>query len=161
MCGTGTKKLIEMKKITSLILTTALSMTIAVAGEGYEKLYSKLKANHTETFSMSLSKNMIDFFDMDLDFNGKEKLITGDFLEGKMIVFKDVVSTKNILTIFESENYVRIEDKEDTIKTDDGEAYLYIKRNGKDVSEAHFILVNDEGKVTILSVLGDIKVKNK
>ncbi|MFT4756690.1 MAG: hypothetical protein ACI91R_001338, partial [Vicingaceae bacterium] len=33
-----------MKKITSLILTTALSMTIAVAGEGYEKLYSKLKA---------------------------------------------------------------------------------------------------------------------
>lgn len=161
MRGTSTKKTIEMKKITSLILTTALSMTIAVAGEGNEKLYSKLKANLTESFSMSLSKNMIDFFDMDLDFNGKEKLIAGDFHEGKIIVFKDVVSTKNILTIFESENYLRIKDEENTINTDDSEAYLYIKRNGKDVSEAHFILVSDEGKVTVLSILGDIKVKNK
>ena len=161
MRGTSTKKTIEMKKITSLILTTALSMTIAVAGERNEKLYSKLKANLTESFSMSLSKNMIDFFDMDLDFNGKEKLIAGDFHEGKIIVFKDVVSTKNILTIFESENYLRIKDEENTINTDDSEAYLYIKRNGKDVSEAHFVLVSDEGKVTVLSILGDIKVKNK
>lgn len=136
-------------------------MSIAMAGEGNENLYNKLKANHTESFSMSLSKNMIDFFDMDLDFNGKEKLITGDFHEGKILVFKDVESVQTIVKIFEAEKYEVVEDKEDKMNADDGEVFLYIKRNGKNISEAHFVIVNDEGKVTVLSVLGDIKVKNK
>jgi hypothetical protein len=110
---------------------------------------------------MSLSKNMIDFFDMDLDFNGKEKLITGDFHEGSMLLLEDVTSVESITSIFTSEKYELVEDVEEEINTEDGEVYLYIKRNGKNISEAHFVFVNDEEKVTVLSVLGDIKVKNK
>lgn len=150
-----------MKKITSLLLISALSIGIALAGEGNENLYTKLKANHTESFSMSLSKDMIDFFDMDLDFNGKEKLITGDFHEGRLLVLKDVQSTTSITSIFNSEKYELIEDKEEKMNSDNGEVYLYIKRNGKNVSEAHFVVMNDEGKVTVLSVIGNMQVKNK
>ncbi|MFT6166687.1 MAG: hypothetical protein ACJAV5_001067 [Vicingaceae bacterium] len=150
-----------MKKLTSLILISALSISISMAGEGNEKLYTKLKANHTETFSMSLSKSMIDFFDMDLDFNGKEKLITGDFHEGKMIVLEDVNSVESITKIFTSEKYELIEDEEENMNADNGEVFLYVMRNGKNVSEAHFLVVNEDGKVTVLSVLGDIKIKNK
>ena len=150
-----------MKKITSLLLISALSIGIALAGEGNENLYTKLKANHTESFSMSLSKDMIDFFDMDLDFNGKEKLITGDFHEGRLLVLKDVQSTTSITSVFNSEKYELIEDKEEKMNSDNGEVYLYIKRNGKNVSEAHFVVMNDEGKVTVLSVIGNMQVKNK
>jgi hypothetical protein len=150
-----------MKKIASLILLSTLSIGILMANEGNERLYTKLKANHTESFSMSLSKNMIDFFDMDLDFNGKEKLITGDFHEGSMLLLEDVTSVESITSIFTSEKYELVEDVEEEINTEDGEVYLYIKRNGKNISEAHFVFVNDEEKVTVLSVLGDIKVKNK
>ncbi len=150
-----------MKKLTSLIIISALSMTIAMAGEGNETLYAKLKANHTESFSMSLSKSMIDFFDMDIDFNGKEKLITGDFYEGKIVMFENVKSIQSIINIFDSEKYEIIEDEESKLKADIGEVFLYVKRNGKNISEAHFVIVNDEGKVTVLSVLGDIKIKNK
>ena len=150
-----------MKKITSLILISALSIGIALAGEGNENLYTKLKANHTESFSMSLSKDMIDFFDMDLDFNGKEKLITGDFHEGRLLVLKDVQSTTSITSVFNSEKYELIEDKEEKMNSDNGEVYLYIKRNGKNVSEAHFVVMNDEGKVTVLPVIGNMQVKNK
>ena len=143
------------------MLISALSIGIALAGEGNENLYTKLKANHTESFSMSLSKDMIDFFDMDLDFNGKEKLITGDFHEGRLLVLKDVQSTTSITSIFNSEKYELIEDKEEKMNSDNGEVYLYIKRNGKNVSEAHFFVMNDEGKVTVLPVIGNMQVKNK
>jgi len=149
-----------MKKITSLILITAFSIFIAMAGEGNESLYTKLKANHTESFSMSLSKSMIDFFDMDLDFNGKEKLITGDFYEGKLMVLEGVKSVESIVKIFESEKYEIIADEQGKMTVDDGEVFLYVKRNGASFSEAHFVIVNGDSKVTVLSVLGDIKVIN-
>lgn len=150
-----------MKKITSLIMISALSVTVALAGQGNENLFTKLKSNHTESFSMSLSKSMIDFFDMDLDFNGKEKLITGDFHEGKLLVLKDVSSVESITKIFDSEKYELVEDDEESMNAENGEVFLYIMRNGKNISEAHFVIVNEDGKVTVLSVLGDIKVKNK
>tara|TARA_B110000503_G_scaffold114978_1_gene172989 strand:+ start:38 stop:484 length:447 start_codon:yes stop_codon:yes gene_type:complete len=148
-----------MKKLTTLILISAISITMA--GEGNENLYTKLKANHTETFSMSLSKSMIDFFDMDLDFNGKEKLITGDFHEGKLMVLEDVIAVESITKIFAAEKYELIEDEEEKMNAENGEVFLYIMRKGATISEAHFVIANDEGKITILSVLGDIKVKNK
>ena len=150
-----------MKKLTTLILISAISITITMAGEGNENLYTKLKANHTETFSMSLSKSMIDFFDMDLDFNGKEKLITGDFHEGKLMVLEDVIAVESITKIFAAEKYELIEDEEEKMNAENGEVFLYIMRKGATISEAHFVIANDEGKITILSVLGDIKVKNK
>lgn len=148
-----------MKKFNLLLIISTLSISMAMAGQGNENLYSKLKSTYTESFSMSLSKDMIDFFDMDLDFNGKEKLITGDFHEGKMIVFKDVPSEKSITSIFNSEKYELVKDEDDELNAD-GNAYLYIKRNGATVSEAHFVVINEE-KVTVLSVYGDIIVKNK
>ena len=149
-----------MKKLTSLIIVSAFSVSIAFAGLGNESLFTKLKANHTESFSMSLSKNIIDFFDMDLDFNGKEKLVTGDFHEGKLVVFKDVIAVESITKIFAAEKYELIENKEESMNAEDDEVYLYVMRKGTTISEAHFVVASDEGKVTVLSVLGDIKVIN-
>ncbi len=71
------QKQIDMK-IYSLIIT-ALILFSTIAGNGdSEKIYKTLKSE-TDAFSMSLSKTMIDFFGMDVDFKGTEKWITGDF----------------------------------------------------------------------------------
>ena len=150
----------HMKKLALIICSVLLTFSaMAIQGDS-DKIYQKLKSNNKETFSMSLSKNMIDFFDMDLDFNGKEKLITGDFHEGKMLVLEEVKSVATIRSTFESNDYELVESDEDEVNIEDGEAYLYINRKGATVSEAHFVIVSED-KVTILSVYGDIKVKNK
>ncbi len=104
---------------------------------------------------------MIDFFDMDLDFNGKEKLITGVFHEGKLVVLKYVIAVESITKIFAAEKYELIEDKEEKMNAEDEEVYLYVKRKDATITEAHFVIANDEEKVTVLLVLGDIKVKIK
>lgn len=149
-----------MKKIYLLVIAALLTFSAIAIPTDSEKIYQKIKSNNKEAFSMSLSKNMIDFFDMDLDFNGKEKLITGDFHEGKMLVLKEVKSVNDIRSIFEKDNYQLVESDDEEMHIENGEAFLYIHRNGSKVSEAHFVL-SSEDKVTILSVYGDIKVKNK
>lgn len=147
-----------MKK-SILITGLVLFSFILSAGTSGEDIYNQLKAKHTETFSMSLSKNMIDFFDMDLDFDGKEKLITGDFHEGRLLVLKGVNSIKDVNRLFEKGKYKQIE-SEDT-SDGDTDAYLYISKKGKNIDEAHFVIANDDGKVTVLSVFGNIQVTNK
>ncbi|MBL4710161.1 MAG: DUF4252 domain-containing protein [Flavobacteriales bacterium] len=156
-----------MKKIAlilSMIIISSSAFSIASNDSASDKVFKRLKANNTESFSMSLSKSMIDFFDMDLDFNGKEKLITGDFHRGNMMIFKEVKSTNTFLNAFKIEKYelIQNDDIEINLSDDEGdsEAYLYVNRKGSNVSEAHFIIVGDES-VTVLSVFGDIKVKNK
>lgn len=159
-----------MKKIVLIlsIITISFSGFAGVTGtsndSASDKIFKRLKENFSESFSMSFSKNMIDFFDMDLDFNGKEKLVTGDFHKGNMTVFKDVKSIELFLKPFQLEKYELIENDDINVNTDEdedtNEAYLYVNRKGSNVSEAHFIVVGEES-VTVISVFGDIKVKNK
>lgn len=148
-----------MKKLITLFSVFALCFSLTAKPSG-EEIHEKLKKSNKQSFSMSFSKSMLDFFDMDLDFNGKEKLITGDFFEGKMLVLEEVKSVQSICSLFKKENYRLVESDEIKKEENGGEVYLFIDHKGKNISEAHFVIA-DESKVTILSVFGDIKVKNK
>jgi hypothetical protein len=153
------KRKIMKKLICLLFIATASLTSMAVKSDG-EKVFKLLKAENTETFSMSFSKDMINFFDMDLDFNGKEKLITGDFHKANMLVLNKNKSTNEICSAFINNHYKIVESENDIENSNDSEVFLYIDHQGKNISEAHFVIINEE-KVTILSVFGDIKVKNK
>lgn len=147
-------------KTYSLIIALVISISTFASKGDSEKIYKTLKSE-TDAFSMSLSKSMIDFFDMDIDFNGKEKWITGDFEEGKMLVVKEKFSGSDIQKMFKQEGFelIDIEDDEN-IEVGDGEVYLYVIRQGNKVSEAHFIIEGEE-KVILFSIYGDMKVSEK
>jgi len=147
-----------MKKVTSIILLLFISVVVVAVNPNGDKILQKIKSENKETFSISFSKNMIDFFDMDVDFNGKEKLITGDFKEANMLVLEKEYSTKEIRNVFEKEKYKLVISETEEENSDN--VYLYVDRNGNKVSEAHF-LVEDEDSIIIVTVYGDINVKNK
>lgn len=149
-----------MKKIFTFICILSMSVASMAAKADADRIYKKLKAEHEETFSMSLSKNMIDFFDMDLDFNGKEKLIKGDFHEGRMLVMKNTSSTSSIVKLFKTEHYEMLKVEDEHHQAGKGAVYLFVDKRGKKVSEAHFVVV-DEEDVVVLSVFGNITVQNK
>ena len=153
------QKQIDMK-IYSLIITALISFS-AMAGNGdSEKIYKILKSE-TDVFSMSLSKTMIDFFDMDVDFKGTEKWITGDFEEGRMMVIKEKFTGSDIQKIFKTEGFELIDLEEDEdINLENGEVHLYVTRKKDKVSEAHFIIEGDE-KIVLFSIYGDMKVSEK
>ena len=94
-----------MKYFSLAVFTTLFSISVlAESGGKSDKIYSELKANH-DCFSMSLSKEMIDAFDIDIDLDGKQKWITGDFLEGRFLVISDIKKASDIKKSFLKEGY--------------------------------------------------------
>ncbi len=148
-----------MKKIILTIGISILSTVLMAGNDKSAKIYSQLK-DGDETFSMSLSKTMVDFFDLDLDLNGKERWITGDFNSGKLLVLKNKHSGEGIKKMFLKEGFELIDVEEENDKDEDGEVYLLVSRDRKVIREAHFIAAEDE-KVVLFSVFGKIKVSKK
>jgi hypothetical protein len=148
-----------MKKI-ALILITALASVQLMASEGSKsnKIFESLKSEN-DCFSMSLSKEIIDAFDIDLDLDGKEKWITGDFKEGRFLVINDYINGSNVKKMFQKEGYELI-DMEDANVESDNEIYLLVSRVGKNISEAHFIVTSEDSTV-LLSIFGKMKVEKK
>ena len=148
-------------KISILITSILFSISSCFASSSdIDKVYTKLKQKE-EVFSMSLSKDITDFFDMDVDYNGKEKWITGDFTKGNMLVVKTPGTAEEIKRMFLDENYKLVEIEDDIKKDmDEDEVFLFVDHKGPNVSEAHFVVMGEENLV-VLTVYGDIKVKNK
>ena len=150
-------------KYFSLTIIAAFMSLIVTAGNGgkSDKIYTQLKSDH-DCFSMSLSKKMIDAFDIDLDLNGKQKWVTGDFLEGRFLVISDIKKASEIKKSFLKEGYeeIDLEDEVDKFETSNEETYLVITKVGKVVKEAHFIVSTDDSTV-LLSIYGNMNVKKQ
>jgi hypothetical protein len=149
-----------MKKYSLMIIALVISTSIFASKGDSEKIYKTIKEG-TDAFSLSLSKDMIDFFDMDIDFNGKEKWITGDFAEGRMTIIKEDFNCSDIKKMFAHEGFelIDLEDQE-KIEIEGDEVYLYVSRIGNNANEAHFIIQGEE-KVVLFSIYGDMKVSTK
>jgi len=147
-----------MKILNIALIFCFIGSTAFVEVNRAEKIFQQLKQKK-EVFSMSLSKDITDFFDMDADFNGKEKLISGDFKKGSMLIVENIGDAETVKNIFLKENYHWIEPEEEETM-DDGEAYLFVDKKGPNVSEVHLVFVGEE-KTVVLTIYGDIHVKNK
>ena len=151
-----------MKKYSLIVIALIFSLSVSASKGDSEKIYKKLKSE-SDAFSMSFSKEMIDFFDMDIDFNGKEKWVSGDFAEGKMMVIKESFSGSDINKMFKQEGFELIDLEDDTegdVNIENGEVNLYVNRTGNKVSEVHFV-IEGEDNVILFSVFGTMKVSNK
>ncbi|MEQ8908575.1 MAG: DUF4252 domain-containing protein [Vicingaceae bacterium] len=147
-----------MKKIILPFLFLFLGFGAYAGNENADRIYNYLEENH-DAISLSLSKKMIDFFDLDLDLNGKERWITGDFSKGRMLVISEKVTAAKTNELFTQEGFKLI-DFEEEDQDDDSQVWLYVKRKGKNVAEAHFV-VEEEESLILLSVYGDMKISDK
>lgn len=146
-------------KITLLLLFITVATFAKDQKSKADAIYSELK-QFENVFSMSLSKEMIDFFDLDIDLNGKEKWIKGDFHEGKMLVVNEKMESKKVVKKFTEKGYKIVDIEDEEVNEEGGEVYLLIDKRGDIVEEAHFVVVNEE-KLVLLSIYGKIKVEEK
>lgn len=139
-------------------------------GKGASEIYEKIEANSENSFSMSVNQDFEDLFDMDVDLNGTEKLVKGDFERGKfLVVDKTEVSEMDLIAEFKSRGYVfkKIEDEDDASayhreegEKDNDELYVFTDKKGNDLKEVHFMILGEE-KLILLSVYGDIHLEKK
>lgn len=150
-----------MKKVKLTLISFLITISVFASGQKSKAdvVYAELK-QMDNVFSMSLSKEMIDFFDLDIDLNGKEKWIKGDFHEGKMLIIKEEIESSKVIHKFIDQGYKQIDlEDEDSDETSD-EVYLLVDKKGETVKEAHFVVANEDNLV-LLSIYGNIKVEEK
>lgn len=132
-------------------------------GKGASEIYDMIESKCSSTFTLSVNKDFEDFFDMNLDLDGKEKMVKGDFKRGKfLVVDKTEYEVENILKEFKKRGYINTQiegDDEDSTEEND-ELYLMVDRKGDDLSEVHFVLEGDE-KIVLFSIYGDIHLEKK
>ena len=145
-----------MKKTILIIGSCLLAATsFALNNNGSEDILKKIQEEHNCT-SISFSKEIADFFNSDISINGVEKYIQGDFKEAKLLIINSKLSEKNLVDQFLKGGFQTVElDKEDGENLE-----IVVLRSGKNISEAHLI-IEEEEKSIIISFKGDVNVQNK
>lgn len=132
------------------------SFQLQAQGKKSNSILSQL-SNTENIITMSFSKPMEDFFDMDIELNGMEKHVSGDFKTGKLLIVNEKRNTQEIISDFKHEGFkiYKLEEKEEI----DQVQLVYLNK-GKSVSEAHF-LIDGEDELVVFSLYGDMKIDDK
>ncbi|MAY82948.1 MAG: hypothetical protein CMP59_02335 [Flavobacteriales bacterium] len=154
-----------MKKTINICLAlfSAILFMAASNGKGASEIYEMIESKSGDSFSMSVNKDFEDFFDMDMDLNGSEKWVKGDFKSGRfLVVDKEEVKDLKIIKEFKDRGYfmTKVEDEDEDEDGADEELYVFTDVKGEDIHEVHFFLLGDE-KVVLMSIYGDIHLEKK
>lgn len=154
------QNIIQMKSIAIIISSLIFNLNLLGAGpgKGAAEIYEMVESKCSSSFSLNFNKDLKDLFDMDLDLNGKEKLVKGDFSRGKfLVVDKEESNYKDILNEFKKRGYSLVDIEEDD---EEDEVFMMVDQKGDNIKEVHFIMNGDE-KVVMLSIYGDIHLEKK
>ena len=155
--------IIQMKSLSTLLTALLLQMSVMAAGhgKGASEIYELIEAKCSSTFSMSVNQDFEDLFNMDLDMNGNEKMVKGDFKRGRfLVVDKKEYDYQEILKEFKKRGYYERKIEDDDDNSDNDQLYVMVDQKGNDLKEVHFAVESDE-KIILLSIYGDIHLEKK
>lgn len=117
--------------------------------------------------SFSFSKNILDFFDADLDWKDTKKHLEGDFSKAGFFAFDETTAKKSLSSLLKNKGYfhIRIDDKDknnDNVElfVNQDNVELFVNQKGNEVEEAHFIIESDE-KLIVFSLYGKMRLKEQ
>lgn len=146
----------KMQKILLFVAVSILSIQLNAQSKKSAQLLSEISQGNN-VFSMSYAKPMEDFFDMNIDLNGKEKTLVGDFSGGKLTVISEKRDLEKILHDFKDIGFKEHDFEKEKNEKD---VHLIYYKESKLIKEAHFIIQSDE-EIILFSLFGDMKLVDK
>mgnify|MGYP001979250778 CR=1 FL=1 len=147
----------EMKTLFTLILATCISFSASAGGEA-KKIHQKYSSKDG-VVSMSLSKEIMDAFDVDFDWKETMKNFKGDFSSVQVLIVDNNNEIKNssddILKQLKLMGYKLI-DMEDS----DEDVVVFTDKKKKKFNEIHMLSRGKEGAV-LISIYGSFVISNK
>lgn len=123
-------------------------------------MFNELRGMDEVTY-LSLSKNLLQFMDFDVECNDDEETskVTGDLNEVRLLIFKpDEKPDKNFIDqvrqYMKKGSYSLVKDDEL-----DEDTEVWVHRNGRKVYECHVIFQGEQNGV-LLSFFGDFKIED-
>lgn len=145
-----------MQKILLFVAVSILSIQLNAQSKKSAQLLAEISQGNN-VFSMSYAKPMEDFFDMNIDLNGKEKTLVGDFSSGKLTVISEKRDLEKILHDFKDIGFKEHDFEKEKNEKD---VHLIYYKESKLIKEAHFIIQSDE-EIILFSLFGDMELVDK
>lgn len=146
-----------------LVLGTSIS-AIAQSKNAIQKVYDTFE-NHENVMSFSFNKNLTDILDTDFDWGDEMKHMEGDIRKMSTLIISEDDHSRSILKkmkrMIDDMGYKSIKLPDDEINQDDDEKiYVYAMGKKDRYSEIHMLIVDDDESGVLLSVFGDIIIKD-
>ena len=131
---------------------------------GTQTIYNELETEE-DILVFSLKKDLVDFIDLDLDYQEQINRVTGDIHFMKTLVATSKESADKlhgkIKTEMDQLSY-EFTSLEKEIDQPNQQIYMYTKRNGPEITEVHFLIVNTEDhNAAFFTMLGDLILKEQ
>lgn len=155
-----------MKKLLILAFVFATALTaFAQKKNAAQEIYDKLEQEE-DVLALSFNKQMLDAIDTDVEWGGSMRYLKGDLNKVKlMIIGEDEKSpslSKYIYKKLDDLGYKLTDLPEEADDKDgDEEIYMFTNRRGNRFTEAHILIVDEDGSAIFLSVYGDITVTDE
>lgn len=155
-----------MKKLFLILSIVGTTLTAtAQKKNAAQEIYDKLE-QEDDVLTLSFNKKMIDAIDSDVEWGEEMRYLNGDLDKVKLMIIEEGNASKIAKYIFNKLDDLGykltdlpkdIEDERD----DDDEVFLFTNKKGSRFSEAHILVVDEEGGAIFLSVYGDINVSEQ
>ena len=98
----------------SSLLVLFLSLSLQASIFEKEKTIQEMLEDLNPSVSFSFSKNILDFFDADLDWKDTKKHLEGDFSKAGFFAFDETTAKKSLSSLLKHKGYfhIRIDDKD-------------------------------------------------
>ena len=146
-----------MKYFTLFISCFFFSLSL-FAGGGSEKIHSEFGSKQG-VLGMSFSKQMLDAFDLDMDWKEAVKNLQGDFESIKVLVISD----DEIKQKYQSQIKTRLKRmgyKEVDLEGENEDIIVYTDKKRKNFNEVHILSRGDESGV-LISIYGNFVITDK
>ena len=143
-----------------LSFLTVLFSNVSLRASNFERKKSiqDMLEDLNPSVSFSFSKNIVDFFDTELEWKDSKKHLEGDFSKAAFFVFDENTSNETLNKLFKNQGYfhLKIEDEE----KNKNDIILFVNQMGNEVEEAHFMIQSDD-KLIVFSLYGKMRLKEQ
>jgi hypothetical protein len=153
-----------MKNYLILALLAVSLAANAQKSNAVQAIYDRLEEEEN-VMTLSFSKKMIEDIDTDIEWGDQIKYLKGDLHKVKLMLIEDGENaTKLVKYVYKQLDklgYKRTEIKDDDEPNDDDRLWVFTNRKGKDFTEAHFLIEDEDGSGIFMSVFGEFTLTDE
>lgn len=153
-----------MKNYVVLALLAFSLAASAQKSNAAQAIYDKLEEEEN-VMTLSFNKKMLESIDTDIEWGDQIKYLKGDLHKVKLMLIQESDETNKLVSYVYKQldklGYKRTEIHDEDEPNDDEQLWVFTNKKGRNFSEAHFLIEDEDGSGIFMSVFGDFTLTDE
>ena len=154
----------RMKNYLVLALLAFSLAASAQKSNAAQAIYDKLEEEEN-VMTLSFNKKMLESIDTDIEWGDQIKYLKGDLHKVKLMLIQDSDEAAKLVSYVYKQlgklGYKRTEIRDEDEPNDDEQLWVFTNKKGRNFTEAHFLIEDEDGSGILMSVFGDFTLTDE